>query len=374
MYHVSTLLPHNTDDRQQIQRKRHIGNDIVCIIFVDGDQPIIPNAIRSQFLHIFVVIHPVPLPDGTTGYAATIVCDEQVPEFGPPLPDPPIFKTPQELRAFLLCKMINGENAACKAPRLIKPHQRVRSGMLENLVAKANTLTKEKDSDKKLAKQQKAMAAAAAHSHSAVSTPGSSSYSTSQSSAANINTPSTILPMAPHQWHHPHECQSHQCHPGVHENDGYFRCCTAPPASPSMSVIDDHYLHATNNRKAGGSPGHWTTAASIFRTRRVSSTADFPKLDSKLIAGKEKENRDMSGTTSPDHLHAVPTHSQQRDCSQDGPEHIESLISPTSHPLPPHIQTLASAAIVGETNHIDASMTIEKDMFTVEPSGNSSRD
>ncbi|KAK3845665.1 MAG: hypothetical protein J3R72DRAFT_364316, partial [Linnemannia gamsii] len=136
MYHVSTLLPYNTVDRQQIQRKRHIGNDIVCIIFVDGDQPFVPNAIKSQFLHIFVIIHLIVLPDGNKAYSATVTCDEQVPEFGPPLPDPPIFKTPEELRAFLLCKMINGENAAYKAPRLIKPHQRARSGMLENLVAK----------------------------------------------------------------------------------------------------------------------------------------------------------------------------------------------------------------------------------------------
>ncbi|KAF8986740.1 Rap1 GTPase-activating protein 2 [Haplosporangium bisporale] len=147
MYHVSTMLPFNTLDPQQIQRKRHIGNDIVCIVFVDGDQPFVPNAIKSQFLHIFVIVHPITLPDGTRGYSATIACDEQVPEFGPPLPDPPIFRNPVELRAFLLCKMINGENAAYKAPRLIKPHQRARSGLLENLVAKANTLAK--DSSKK---------------------------------------------------------------------------------------------------------------------------------------------------------------------------------------------------------------------------------
>ncbi|KAF9963445.1 Rap/ran-GAP protein [Mortierella alpina] len=156
MYHVSTLLPYNTADRQQIQRKRHIGNDIVCIVFVDGDQPFVPNAIKSQFLHIFVVIRQIELSDGSNGYSVAIACDEQVPDFGPPLPDPPIFKTSQELRAFLLCKMINGENAAYKAPRLIKPHQRARSGMLENLVAKANTLAKDKDADKKQLKQQRA--------------------------------------------------------------------------------------------------------------------------------------------------------------------------------------------------------------------------
>ncbi|KAF9390956.1 Rap1 GTPase-activating protein 2 [Podila verticillata] len=155
MYHVSTMLPFNTLDPQQIQRKRHIGNDIVCIVFVDGDQPFVPNTIKSQFLHIFVIVHPITLPDGTRGYSATIACDEQVPEFGPPLPDPPIFRNPVELRAFLLCKMINGENAAYKAPRLIKPHQRARSGLLENLVAKANTLAKDSSKKQKAVSQHR---------------------------------------------------------------------------------------------------------------------------------------------------------------------------------------------------------------------------
>ncbi|VDO00056.1 unnamed protein product [Rodentolepis nana] len=35
MFHVSTLLPISPDNRQQIERKRHIGNDIVNIIFFD---------------------------------------------------------------------------------------------------------------------------------------------------------------------------------------------------------------------------------------------------------------------------------------------------------------------------------------------------
>ncbi|KAG0050693.1 Rap1 GTPase-activating protein 2 [Gryganskiella cystojenkinii] len=196
MYHVSTLLPFNTVDRQQIQRKRHIGNDIVCIVFVDGDQPFYPSAIKSQFLHIFVVIHPILLPDGQTGYSAAIACDEQVPEFGPPLPSPDqplIFRTAQELRAFLLCKMINGENAAYKAPRLIKPHQRARSGMLENLVVKANTLAREKDKDKEKEKDKSSVGKAkpqkAATAPAAVETVHGSHVSTAGAAAAALVTP-----------------------------------------------------------------------------------------------------------------------------------------------------------------------------------------
>lgn len=33
MFHVSTFLPYTVGDIQQLQRKRHIGNDIVAIVF-----------------------------------------------------------------------------------------------------------------------------------------------------------------------------------------------------------------------------------------------------------------------------------------------------------------------------------------------------
>lgn len=51
MFHVSTLLPYSAVDAQQLERKRHIGNDIVTIVF--QDEPGIrwsPMTISSQFL------------------------------------------------------------------------------------------------------------------------------------------------------------------------------------------------------------------------------------------------------------------------------------------------------------------------------------
>ena len=41
----------------QLLRKRHIGNDIVTVIFQEpGCEPFSPRAIRSHFQHIFVVV------------------------------------------------------------------------------------------------------------------------------------------------------------------------------------------------------------------------------------------------------------------------------------------------------------------------------
>lgn len=52
MYHVSTILPYSKDNPQQLERKRHIGNDIVNIIYTDDSAAVDmfnPNCIRSQF-------------------------------------------------------------------------------------------------------------------------------------------------------------------------------------------------------------------------------------------------------------------------------------------------------------------------------------
>lgn len=62
MFHVSTLLPYSRDNRQQVERKRHIGNDIVNIVFVDAEDGIAteahsqfnPTCIKSQFTRILL--------------------------------------------------------------------------------------------------------------------------------------------------------------------------------------------------------------------------------------------------------------------------------------------------------------------------------
>ena len=59
MFHVSTLLPYTESEPQQLQRKRHIGNDIVAIVFQDPDTPFTPDMVTSNFLHAFIVVQPI---------------------------------------------------------------------------------------------------------------------------------------------------------------------------------------------------------------------------------------------------------------------------------------------------------------------------
>lgn len=82
MFHVSTMLPYTPNNKQQVSqvfktripvscvldltsvlhhlqllRKRHIGNDIVTIVFQEpGAKAFSPKNIRSHFQHVFVVV------------------------------------------------------------------------------------------------------------------------------------------------------------------------------------------------------------------------------------------------------------------------------------------------------------------------------
>ncbi|PKK24174.1 RAP1 GTPase activating protein, partial [Columba livia] len=92
MFHVSTKLPYTEGDTQQLQRKRHIGNDIVAVVFQDENTPFVPDMIASNFLHAFVVVQ---LEQGSTQgtlYKVSVTARDDVPFFGPPLPDPAVFR------------------------------------------------------------------------------------------------------------------------------------------------------------------------------------------------------------------------------------------------------------------------------------------
>ena len=53
----------------QLLRKRHIGNDIVTIIFQEpGSLPFTPKSIRSQFQHVFIVVRAYHNAAGATEY------------------------------------------------------------------------------------------------------------------------------------------------------------------------------------------------------------------------------------------------------------------------------------------------------------------
>uniref|UniRef100_A0AAZ3QGP2 GTPase-activating Rap/Ran-GAP domain-like protein 3 n=1 Tax=Oncorhynchus tshawytscha TaxID=74940 RepID=A0AAZ3QGP2_ONCTS len=118
-----------------VERKRHIGNDIVTIVFQfqegeDTSPSFKPSMIRSHFTHIFALVRYNSQNDS---YRLKIFSEESVPLFGPPLPSPPVFTDHQEFRDFLLVKLINGEKATLETPTFAQKRQRTLDMLIRSL-------------------------------------------------------------------------------------------------------------------------------------------------------------------------------------------------------------------------------------------------
>nr|XP_040025657.1 rap1 GTPase-activating protein 1 [Gasterosteus aculeatus aculeatus] len=133
MFHVSTKLPYTDGDTQQLQRKRHIGNDIVAILFQEENTPFVPDMIASNFLHAYIVVQVVKPCSDDVLYKVSVTARDDVPFFGPALPNPAVFKKSPEFHEFLFTKLINAEYACYKAEKFAKLEERTRSALLETL-------------------------------------------------------------------------------------------------------------------------------------------------------------------------------------------------------------------------------------------------
>lgn len=157
MFHTSTELPFSSVNPQQVERKRHIGNDVVVIIYQDGPspKPFKATGIASKFNHVYIVVQaiedrgdapptsararrvaarkskraveveteaiapssPRSRGSGKMQYRVAVVSKHGVKMHGPVLPDPEhIFSLDDNFRQFLLTKIINAERAAYYAP------------------------------------------------------------------------------------------------------------------------------------------------------------------------------------------------------------------------------------------------------------------
>ncbi|KAM9221709.1 signal-induced proliferation-associated protein 1 isoform 1-T1 [Dugong dugon] len=143
MFHVSTMLPYTPNNQQQLLRKRHIGNDIVTIVFQEpGSKPFCPTTIRSHFQHVFLVVQVHAPCTPHTSYRVAVSRTQDTPAFGPSLPaggGP--FPANADFRAFLLAKALNGEQAAGHARKFHSMATRTRQQYLQDLATNEVTTT-----------------------------------------------------------------------------------------------------------------------------------------------------------------------------------------------------------------------------------------
>ncbi|CAF0813542.1 unnamed protein product [Rotaria sp. Silwood1] len=131
MFHVSTLLPYSKSERQQLERKRHIGNDIVAIIFQETETIFNPACIASQFLHVYLVI--TPLNNDGTQFKVSVIHRDSVPSFGPNFNHSSSFNCDHTFKQWLLTKLINAELASCRASTFQKYQERTKMNLFDNL-------------------------------------------------------------------------------------------------------------------------------------------------------------------------------------------------------------------------------------------------
>ncbi|XP_035764417.1 signal-induced proliferation-associated 1-like protein 1 [Neolamprologus brichardi] len=142
MFHVSTMLPYTPNNKQQLLRKRHIGNDIVTIVFQEpGALPFTPKNIRSHFQHVFVIVRAHHPCSENTSYSVAVTRSKDVPSFGPPIPEGVTFPKSSVFRDFLLAKVINAENAAHKSHKFRAMATRTRQEYLRDLAERHTTNT-----------------------------------------------------------------------------------------------------------------------------------------------------------------------------------------------------------------------------------------
>ena len=91
MFHVSTELPLSTHNPQQVERKRHIGNDVIVIIYQDGPtaQPFAATNITSKFNHVYIVVQAIPDETSSTTADNTRTTASTVPTAGQDATVPP---------------------------------------------------------------------------------------------------------------------------------------------------------------------------------------------------------------------------------------------------------------------------------------------
>mmetsp|Transcript_28187 Transcript_28187/g.70760 ORF Transcript_28187/g.70760 Transcript_28187/m.70760 type:complete len:1006 (-) Transcript_28187:79-3096(-) len=79
IFHDITSMPTNPADEQQIHKKRHVGNDIVHIVYSEHLRDYNPQTITSQFNDAHIVVYP--LKNGL--YRVNVFEKENVPLIGP---------------------------------------------------------------------------------------------------------------------------------------------------------------------------------------------------------------------------------------------------------------------------------------------------
>ena len=112
MLHVATMLPNHENDPQRLERKRHIGNDVCVVVFLDDADAVFPiEQIKSHFNHVWVVVRPHLSGDA---YQVSVVLKDGVPAVPPRVPEDSVVPK-SHIREWMMAKLISQERSALRS-------------------------------------------------------------------------------------------------------------------------------------------------------------------------------------------------------------------------------------------------------------------
>ncbi|KAJ1948735.1 hypothetical protein IWQ62_006850, partial [Dispira parvispora] len=79
VFHDSTRIPVDHDDKQFVNKKRHVGNDHIHIVWNENNTSFIPGTISGDFGNVIIIIHPL----NRDMCGVRIYKERNVPNFGP---------------------------------------------------------------------------------------------------------------------------------------------------------------------------------------------------------------------------------------------------------------------------------------------------
>jgi RAP1 GTPase activating protein 1 len=139
MYHVATLLPYDPQDPQQVAKRKYLESNTAMIVFKDGPPALDPRELITDVTCVVIVVELVETATQTAPakYRVAVVVKDGVTPFGPDMPRSGEFKHGDQLRDFILAKLINGVQASMELPKFREPFQQARAALLRELTRKS---------------------------------------------------------------------------------------------------------------------------------------------------------------------------------------------------------------------------------------------
>eukprot|EP00127_Corallochytrium_limacisporum_P002524 Clim_evm81s128 gene=Clim_evmTU81s128 len=149
LFHCATMIPVKDSDTQFTQKKKHIGNDIGCLVFIDDPNTSFdPSCFRTKFIQYYLVVRRVSPDDAKKAvYESEVVKRNTVFDFPPVLPTAQS-EHDQDFAAYITQKLIMGHRYAMLSVKsFIGPISSARVDLLSDIAKKKErTSSLKKDS------------------------------------------------------------------------------------------------------------------------------------------------------------------------------------------------------------------------------------